>query len=110
MTDMPPPALPPPPRVERSRRWPIALVALIVGGGGGWYVGHVTARSEADVAAEQFCALGDGEGASLFDVAGWTKAAQRAADSWADVVTAIGDRCPAWRDQIVAKGESLDNP
>lgn len=27
MTDMPPPALPPPPQVERSRRWPIALLA-----------------------------------------------------------------------------------
>jgi hypothetical protein len=38
----------------------------------------------------------------LLDVAGWTKAAERAADNWDDVVQAIDDQCPEWRDQIVA--------
>jgi hypothetical protein len=111
MTDMPPPEVPPPSLPASSRRrWPAALLALAIGTGGGWYLGHSTARSEADIAAEQFCALGDDDGASLFDVAGWTKAAERAADDWDDVVQAIEDQCPLWRDQIVAKGQSLDEP
>ena len=109
MTETPLIAPPPTPPSKRAR-WPVALLALVIGAGGGWYGGHSTARSEADVAAEQFCALGDGEGASLFDVAGWTKAAERAADNWDDVRQAIDKQCPLWRDQIVAKGESLGNP
>ena len=112
MIDTPLPELPPftPPPPTRVRRWPLAFLALVIGVGGGWFAGHSTARSEADVAAEQFCALGDADGASLFDVAGWTKAAERAADNWDDVVRAIEDQCPAWRDQIVARGQSLSSP
>jgi len=61
----------------------------------------------AEVAAEEFCALGDGEGASLLDVAGWVKAAERVNPNWDSVLDEIEARCPRWRDQVASRADDF---
>lgn len=74
------------------------------------YFGHVAASpSRAEVTAEQFCALGSGSGASLFDIAGWMKAAERTNEDWDQVIREIDERCPRWRRQVVDRADDLDS-
>ncbi len=130
---MPPPPLPDPltaadPAVElqvpvgadgtvvagRRRVWPWLVVVAVVGAGGGFAAGRFLAPAVTDdirikVAAEEFCALGDEDGASLFDVSGWVTAAQRVNDDWSAVITEIDKHCPFWRQQVIARSNDVGN-
>lgn len=87
----------------------VAWVVLAAGAGFGigLTIGNTSGPSRVDYAAEEFCALGDGSGASLFDVAGWVKAAQRTNDDWDAVIDAIDDRCLLWRLQVAERSSDL---
>lgn len=64
-------------------------------------------ESAAVVTAKQFCALGDGEGSSLLEIGSWVSAAKRASKDWPAVQQEIANRCPEWRDQVLAKADQL---
>jgi hypothetical protein len=92
----------------------VAALALVLGMVGGIAVGRylvpeATDSVKAKVAAIEFCALGDGDGASLLEVAGWAKGAQRVNDDWNAVLSEISDRCESWRQQVAAKADDLGN-
>jgi hypothetical protein len=91
---------------------PVLSVAILAGAGGllvGRYLlPALTADVKVKVAAEEFCALGDGDGASLLDVSGWVTAAQRVNSDWDAVIAEIDKHCPSWRTQVAAKAADLD--
>lgn len=130
MSDVPPPPIPnygspehvigaPPEHqtlASHGRSVPI-LLGILIGLVGGLGLGRyalplaagpvINAEVRQQVAAEEFCALGDGEGASLLDIAGWTIAADRVNSDWDGVLRAIDERCPEWRQQIAAKAAAF---
>ena len=95
--------------VESRRRMSVwlLLVALLVGSGIGFGGGVLLGEDRVDYAAEQFCALGEGSGASLLDISGWVKAAQRTNDDWDAVLSEISTRCESWRLQVAGRAGDL---
>lgn len=100
---------PPPPVAPAHRSFGAAavIVALVVGFGVGFTAHYLATPSRAEVAAEQFCALGQDSGASLLDISGWMTAVQRTNDDWNEVLVAIDDRCPLWRQQVADRADDL---
>ncbi len=126
----PPDELPPRPRdgrqtqtlhsVGQRNRTPLyAAVAVIVLAVGAWFVFRPTETpaiidpivpdSEAEVLADQFCALGQGEGSNLIEIGSWLRAAQRTTDDWDAVVRQISRQCPGWQQIVVDKAGELGN-
>lgn len=105
-------ALPAEPPKDANPPWyrryavPLALAAGLLFGYG-THVAITPTREE--ITAQQFCALGDGDGANLFDVAGWMKSAQRTTEDWDAVLGYIDSWCPRWREQVLDRVEDLDD-
>lgn len=102
-----------------NRKTPYTAFAVIVLAAGAWFVFRPTETpaiidpivpdSEAEVLADQFCALGQGEGSSLIEIGSWLRAAQRTTDDWDAVVRQISRQCPGWQQIVVDKAGELGN-